>query len=732
MKRILSFILILSICFVQAGVVEAENKAETAYAVQDLYDLGIMKGDAQGNLNAEKDVTRAEFTALVVRAMARENSGGVQSFCDVPYDHWANENIAFATEREIIEGYGNGYFGPDDKVTFSQAVKMLLSVLNRVEEGFSYPQDYMMEAAKCGLTFGINLLPEDALTREDAALLILNALYIPNANGNLLLDTLECKTYYVSPDGDDSADGSHLRPWKSLARAAQTVSGYSVIFVEEGVYYESAPACFASGGESVKKPLTVKNRKGEKVRIVYEGLEEDAALTVTQNADFITVKNLSITSNGYGVKVENADNVTIEKNEFLGGKAAVSIYGGSNASVCGNVFENQTESCVNICGCAKQSQIYNNEFLTGELLSEAAIVLESHQDAAAVENCVIWNNIFFDKKENTHAAGVIYGGTENCCFYNNIIEGTEGGIIFKGDNINPVLKNNIYSQCSDNAYIYNDAPRNIDSDYNCFYLSYPQMKEKNSKQGDPYFVSKGNDWRLMSVSPAAGSGIAVSPIITNADGDSLALDMRDFEGNKRGETWHMGIYSTVSGETILDEVGALDTRSVMLSLDFRKGADHMVASGGDWVAEAGSLWQNSTAKSRTTICYDGGEKWSDYEYSADVESSAAVDGNATGIIFRADLEMKNMYTFRFLSNDMLEFAKWQEGSFASIDKWEYGFNTDTIYSLKVRAEGDKFTFYVNGEKVREVQDGSFNAGTVGLYCYREINRYDNLKVVSVN
>ena len=44
--------------------------------------------------------------------------------------------------------------------------------------------------------------------------------------------------YHVSPDGDDSADGSSARPWRTIQRAADAAVAGDVVVVHGGVYRE--------------------------------------------------------------------------------------------------------------------------------------------------------------------------------------------------------------------------------------------------------------------------------------------------------------------------------------------------------------------------------------------------------------------------------------------------------------------------------------------------------------
>lgn len=754
MKKILSIILALSIILIP-NAYAAEKTPDNNSFTEALQDLGIMQGDENGSLNGDKLLTRAEFAALVCRIMKENIAASTSSFVDVPLTHWGAADIGFMAQRGIIEGYGNGCFGPDDKVTLSQAVKILLSVLGLDRTDFSYPHDYLMCAAENGLTVGVEVLPDAFLTRNDAAALIINALYIPDKDANMLIHKNKCKTYYVSPDGDDKNDGSFKGAWKTLEHAAKNVKGYALIYLAEGIY-EEEKITFLSGGESAEKPLIVRTMPGQEAvlcnadikiadgadYISVKGLtftqtqeiSDEAAQTektplINCRGDYFTLKNNTVQMETPFLMTENAVGSVIENNTFSGGMCAAAIYGGENAVIKENTFNAQSEVSICVQG-GKKIKIYNNEFSSAEKLAEGALILGSDADGNKTTDCAVWNNVFKASKDEAQGAGIVLCGTKNCHIYNNILDGLNGGLKFLGENTQTASKNNIFLECSDSAYVMDSSPTSFATGNNCYYMSYPEIKEKDSSFAEPYFVSRGTDWRMMSDSPAVNVGVKLSGEILCGDGSVLSLDMRDVTGKERGDTWYPGIYAQLSEDFFnsADDGEDSEAEVVLLKQDFTRNVTDMLTSGGDWKVSGGKYVQNSTAAARTTTVYKLGEDWTNYEYSADVESSGAT-GNASGLIFRADLGMTNMYTFRFLSDDILEFAKWQNGSFASIEQWDYVFNTDKIYNMKVKAVGNKFAFYINGVLVRECQDNSFLSGTVGLYSFRETNKYDTMKVI---
>lgn len=69
--------------------------------------------------------------ALMLAAMAIPAKGAAAStmpFTDVPLDHWAYENIATMSEGNLMKGYGDGTFGPDDQFNIDQMAQMICNV----------------------------------------------------------------------------------------------------------------------------------------------------------------------------------------------------------------------------------------------------------------------------------------------------------------------------------------------------------------------------------------------------------------------------------------------------------------------------------------------------------------------------------------------------------------------------------------------------------------------------
>ena len=93
MKKLCSLIVMLAV-LMQCTAFAAVN-GTVQRAVDDLSGLVIMTGDETGDLMLEKLLTRAEFSALIVRALNMEAAADALTkektyFPDVPSSHWAS------------------------------------------------------------------------------------------------------------------------------------------------------------------------------------------------------------------------------------------------------------------------------------------------------------------------------------------------------------------------------------------------------------------------------------------------------------------------------------------------------------------------------------------------------------------------------------------------------------------------------------------------------------------
>ncbi len=159
-------------------------------AMTSMAALGLLKGYEDGSFKPENTITRAEFAAVMTRAIGMESmintTTSREIFTDMiknGSDHWATGYVRIAYDRGIILGMGDGTFAPDSPVTYEQAVKMIVCALGReaaaIDAG-GWPGGYIAVANNIGLTDNAIHSPTNGpASRGIVAQLVYNALDIP-------------------------------------------------------------------------------------------------------------------------------------------------------------------------------------------------------------------------------------------------------------------------------------------------------------------------------------------------------------------------------------------------------------------------------------------------------------------------------------------------------------------------------------------------------------------------
>ena len=96
------------------------NKA----AIEELASRGIINGMGKGTFMPNKTMTRAEFAAIVTRALGLA-AKDTKAFTDVPSSKWYAGYIGTANSSGIVNGVGSGKFNPDGTITRQEAAAMV-------------------------------------------------------------------------------------------------------------------------------------------------------------------------------------------------------------------------------------------------------------------------------------------------------------------------------------------------------------------------------------------------------------------------------------------------------------------------------------------------------------------------------------------------------------------------------------------------------------------------------
>ena len=99
------------------------------WAEQDINEMarrGIVSGVTEMTFEPDRSITRAEFAALLTRALKLSASSGDTVFADVPSDAWYASEVAAASAVGLVAGY-DGMFRPDDRITREEMAVMIMN-----------------------------------------------------------------------------------------------------------------------------------------------------------------------------------------------------------------------------------------------------------------------------------------------------------------------------------------------------------------------------------------------------------------------------------------------------------------------------------------------------------------------------------------------------------------------------------------------------------------------------
>lgn len=165
-------------------------------AINDMGSRMVVTGIGNGDYEPERSITRAEFAAIVVRAMGLTQGKTESSFVDVSLNDWFNGYIDTATAYGLITGYDANSYGPNDTITREQAMAILAramkftglrinltdseinELISKYSDGAAVSDYAMTSVAACIKTGIMNgttaatISPKDYVTRAEVAVMV--------------------------------------------------------------------------------------------------------------------------------------------------------------------------------------------------------------------------------------------------------------------------------------------------------------------------------------------------------------------------------------------------------------------------------------------------------------------------------------------------------------------------------------------------------------------------------
>ena len=371
--------------------------------------------------------------------------------------------------------------------------------------------------------------PGEVLADDIAAWERLKNLEIPGINVDQHFNIGD--TRYVSLTGRDSNAGTIDSPWRTLYKAASSMTADRVVYLREGTYY--GPVEIAVKASPIR-PAALRGYPGEHVILEYPQSFIDENQSVDHYAPLIKITGSHIEVSNLHL-IGARDQLPQSKYSENG----ISIHGGQSEGC--RVLYNEIEN-VGHCGVKKMHLSGHSLLIEGNYIHDVGQAGYDHgiyspDDDATIRRNLITNSTGWGihaysapaRLEITHNIlsghaqdGIVLGGSDCLVLHNIFYHNTQGGIFFfrrhcRGN----IVKNNIFDEPRADFRVdslgSNDPdefPQNNLVDYNCFSPGTPRgwfspydTYGLNNFTADPRWVDPSNlDFRLTSISPCIDAG----------------------------------------------------------------------------------------------------------------------------------------------------------------------------------------------------------------------------------
>ncbi|RMD88548.1 MAG: DUF5123 domain-containing protein [Calditrichaeota bacterium] len=382
------------------------------------------------------------------------------------------------------------------------------------------------------------------------------------------------QTYYVSPQGSDSNNGTINAPWQNLLFAVRNVSPGDTIIMRGGTYIMGEVWIDRNKGMGGKpgKYLTIKAYPGEEpilkpgrrrlilwadyVRIeglhfimpwrcdaFGDGLQiinnkftgpqpkfgaiETGGNDILVEGNFIQIDDAGGNTQDHGIYVHKGERITVRNNTIIGSKGyGIHVFdehkSADPADWAANPF-------------VMKDYILEGNFIMGSQERSGIIIAKGRgSQYITLENIIVRKNVLvgnavfglFIREGNNiqvlnntfYQNGVAYGNTslfidndtENITIKNNIFQSTFGHVVNSSSGTNIILENNLY------------FPN----------ILLEGISDPSAIQADPLFVdAQTNNFHLQPSSPAIDAGVDVGLPFSGAAPDLGAFEFENFPTN---------------------------------------------------------------------------------------------------------------------------------------------------------------------------------------------------------
>lgn len=247
-----------------------------------------------------------------------------------------------------------------------------------------------------------------------------------NQKTNITIVTKDLDTIYVSPDGDDSNEGSKLSPVKTIAKAIELANTGKIVLLQ-GNYVEN--------NVIVNKNVNITGEGN----VVVDGNASGVVFTIN-SGNTVYLKNLNVknavNAKDGGAIYNNGANLYLD---------SVNLY--ENIAGNGGAIYNTNKGTIVITNSKLH---HNNNTAKSGWNKGGSAIYNTASSKVTIENCEIYsNNALSDGTIQSYNSDLII---KNSKFFNNT---AKWGGAFYGENANIIVDNcNFYNNTANNAVIY--------------------------------------------------------------------------------------------------------------------------------------------------------------------------------------------------------------------------------------------------------------------------------------
>ncbi|MFV0518374.1 MAG: S-layer homology domain-containing protein [Aminipila sp.] len=194
MKKIIKYgfmiacLIVLTTTIAFAGSYYDLNGTVYQNYAKELSERGIISGYSDGQFKPLNNITRAEFATIIAKMNGVKNVSQYNSdFTDMSGYGWANGYVGYCASKGILQGDGKGNVMPGKKISYGEAVTMLVRASGYEGEvktfGYAWPQNYIKVAQEHNLLNNLTTLNDSntSVTRGDVSIMVYNTV-VPQTN----------------------------------------------------------------------------------------------------------------------------------------------------------------------------------------------------------------------------------------------------------------------------------------------------------------------------------------------------------------------------------------------------------------------------------------------------------------------------------------------------------------------------------------------------------------------